>query len=103
MRRAARNLACIAVLTAFAAGAAPDSDQQINHCHDSQANSEWARLAHENHQSDIWQRLFALRVGLCVMVERDELSVDRATHIFEAERTRGIAELKKHGGGDFGA
>lgn len=74
-----------------------------NSCHDSESNREWAKLAQQHHRYDDWQRLFALRVGLCVMVEQGELSVGRASDIFERERKQAIEEIRKQGEPKFGA
>lgn len=75
-----------------------DSDPQaeVNHCMDSQVNDKWAALAAKHRDSDTWQRLFALRVGLCAMVERGGLSVGRASKIFERQRNKGVRELERH-------
>jgi len=38
--------------------------------------------------SDIWQRLHALWLGLCAKVENGSIETDRAIRIFEHERAR---------------
>lgn len=66
----------------------------VNHCHDKQTNQRWEELAAQNHDSDAIQRLYALRLGLCVQVEREVLSVPRATTIFERQREKVLRKLK---------
>lgn len=71
-----------------------------NYCHNEQSNQEWADKAAKYSDSNVWQRLYALRIGLCTMVERDRLSVRRATVIFERARSRAVQDLEKYGDRD---
>lgn len=73
----------------------PKHDKDINHCLEDAANRRWADLARQHHDSDTWQRLFGLRIGLCAMVARDWIELDRATRIFERERARTLREMKR--------
>ena len=74
---------------------AADGDEPVNHCHDKETNQQWEELAAKNHGSDAIQRLYALRLGLCVQVERDELTVPRATTIFERQRQKVLRRMKE--------
>jgi hypothetical protein len=44
-----------------------------NYCHDPQANQEWGRLIEEAPGDDLLMRLFALRLGLCQLVDSGQL------------------------------
>lgn len=76
----------------FPVAAEPEA-APVNYCHDPDVNAEWSQLAAEHRDSDIWQRLFALRLGLCVMVDRKALTVRRATTIFERQRDEATLAL----------
>lgn len=80
-------------VVAVSSGAASEGGAS-NHCHDQQTNQRWEELATQNHGSDPIQRLYALRLGLCVQVERSVLSVPRATTIFERQREKVLRNLK---------
>ncbi len=52
-------------------------------CNDPDANLQWASLVREYPDDMQIQTLHALRVGLCLKVDRGELNVDQAAEIFE--------------------
>lgn len=79
-----------AIAAICTSGLAHAGDAEVNHCKETKANQKWAELARENHDSDTWQRLFALRIGLCAMVKQESLSVHRASQIFERQRQEAI-------------
>jgi hypothetical protein len=74
-------------LVAWIVHAAAD---EPNYCHDPQVNQEWGRLIEEAPGDDLLMRLFALRLGLCQLVDSGQLDLERATEIFEQAR-RGAA------------
>lgn len=78
MRGLITGILALAMVPAWAAS----DDEAVNHCHSKETNQRWEELAAENHGSDAIQRLYALRLGLCVQVERGALTVPRATTIF---------------------
>lgn len=57
-----------------------------NYCHDPEANQQWEELASKYPQDMGIAALHALRIGLCLKVERGDLSVDEPTDIFEKVR-----------------
>jgi hypothetical protein len=71
------------------------AEESPNYCLDPQANSEWATLLSKNPNDDIVARLFALRIGLCELVSRKIITLDRATDIFEPERDKAVRERKQ--------
>lgn len=95
----------LVIVTLFGAPvlSAEESEDPVNYCLSSETNAKWAELAEKYRASDTWQRLFALRVGLCAMVHRGDIPVDRATQIFERQRQIGLQELRsKPGNGLLG-
>jgi hypothetical protein len=65
-----------------------------NYCLDKQSWEEWENLIKKYPDDIDIQTLHALRLGLCVKVERGDLSVQQATDIFEKARDN-VIEKKK--------
>ena len=59
-----------------------------NYCHDQQSWDEWEALVQKYPNDMDVHTLHALRLGLCVKVERGDLTVEEATGIFERARER---------------
>lgn len=57
-----------------------------NYCRDEDSWAEWHRLLADNPADDGIYGLYALRRGLCGMVESGAIDETRATRIFEAAR-----------------
>ena len=91
-----RMIATSALVLICATAQAATGEGGTNHCAESKANQKWAKLAQEHKGSDVWQRLYPLRIGLCAMVARDAISLDRATKIFERQRHIGIQQIKRN-------
>jgi hypothetical protein len=80
------------VFTLFVAN--PPAIAAEDYCSDPESWGEWEELIEKYpHDSDI-QALHALRIGLCLKVERGDLTVDQGTDIFEKAR-KAILEKKK--------
>ena len=65
-----------------------------NYCHDSSVNKEWAILLGQYPNDDAIAKLFAMRLGLCELVERGFIEHGRATKIFEKARAKEVREKK---------
>ncbi|KON48270.1 hypothetical protein [Mariprofundus ferrooxydans] len=65
-----------------------------NYCLDAKTNSTWAKMLSESPHDDLVAELFALRIGLCELVKRKTISLDRATAIFEEARGRAVVQRK---------
>lgn len=61
-----------------------------NYCLDPETNATWSKMLSESPQDDLVAKLFALRIGLCEMVKRKTISLERATKIFEEAREKGV-------------
>jgi hypothetical protein len=70
------------------------SEAPGNACHDVQSWREWEALVARNPASHALQTLHALRLGLCLKVERQDLTVDQATVIFETARQALLTQLR---------
>jgi len=73
-------------------GMAADSP---NYCLDSESNATWSRMFSDAPDDDQITGLFALRLGLCELVRRDVITLDRASGMFEQARARAVAERKR--------
>jgi hypothetical protein len=80
-------LLILALLTAQA--------EEPNYCHDPEVNQQWGKLIEEAPGDDILMRLFALRLGLCQLVDAKQLDLDRATEIFEQARRGAAMERRR--------
>ena len=69
--------------------------ESVNYCYDAQANAGWKEQLSKNPNDNIIMGLFALRMGLCQLVDGGVLTVDRATAIFEASRVNAVRDREK--------
>ena len=78
-----------------------------NYCLDPETNAAWSKMLGDSPDDDLIARLFALRLGLCELVRREAISLERATDIFEEARAKDVRERRaellrqqqKEGGG----
>ncbi len=66
-----------------------------NYCHDEESWKEWDALVEKNPNDTEVQALHALRIGLCVKVDRGGITLDRATEIFESAREAIVQKRKE--------
>ena len=68
-----------------------------NYCLNSETNASWSRMLGDSPDDDLIARLFALRIGLCELVRREAISLERATDIFEKTRAKDTPQkLRRH-------
>ena len=79
------------LLTAVLAAPAVAAETK-NHCHDEATWSNWHKLLADNPDDDELYGLYAMRRGLCGMVEAGTIDIDRATYIFESARKALLAQ-----------
>lgn len=70
------------------------SEPETNYCHDHETNAHWEALARKYPNDMGVATLHALRLGLCLKVERGDLTIDEATEIFENAREQ-IVQVKR--------
>lgn len=87
-----RTFAFLLLLTSAIAQA---DEPTPDYCEDAAGWQEWQTLVQRNPKSDIWQRLYALRIGLCTSIRQGLIDADQAITLFENERDRGIRDMKK--------
>ena len=66
-----------------------------NTCKDPDSWKEWDQLVFKYPQDMIVQALHALRIGLCLKIERGDLTVEEATEIFNRLWDDAIREKQK--------
>jgi hypothetical protein len=66
-----------------------------NYCHDEKSWKEWDALVEKNPSDMEVQALHALRIGLCVKVDKGEITLEQATEIFESAREAIIQKRKE--------
>lgn len=69
-----------------------------NYCKDPESWKEWEALVEKYPNDFDVQALHALRIGLCLKVERGDLTVEQATLIFERAREAIISKKKAETG-----
>ena len=67
-----------------------------NYCHDEKSWAEWDRLIEKNPNDMEVQALHALRIGLCAKIDRGEITLEKATKIFESAREAIIQKRKEN-------
>ena len=65
-----------------------------NYCNDEKSWKQWQDLIEKNPSDTELQTLHALRIGLCVKVDRGEITLEQATEIFESAREAIIQKRK---------
>ena len=81
----------VMILLAPTASSAGDSP---NYCLDADVNAEWAKMLSEAPTDNLVVNLFALRIGLCELVKRKVINLERATDVFEKARAEAVKERK---------
>ena len=84
----------IILFSVFAFNDSPCAESQ-NYCHDQRSWQEWDALVEKNPNDNEVQALHALRIGLCAKVDRGQISLDRATEIFESAREAIVQKRKE--------
>ena len=77
----------LVTVVSFPAIAAPD-----NYCNDAEINQQWTRLLMKSPDDPMTIRLYALRDGLCSMVDRGQVKLGVAIAIFEDARSPEVME-----------
>lgn len=81
---------CLSILLCYTVTA-----EEKNYCYDLESNQEWEDIVKKNPLDMNLAALHALRLGLCLKVERGDLSVSQATEIFETLRMQLINKASR--------
>ena len=69
--------------------------QSENYCHNEKSWAEWDKIIEKNPNDMEVQALHALRIGLCTKVDKDQITLEQATQIFESAREAIIQKRKE--------
>ncbi|MCI0400760.1 MAG: hypothetical protein L0Z68_05610 [Gammaproteobacteria bacterium] len=87
-----RLIALVALLVSHPAFA----DEPDNYCNDAESNQQWARLLMKAPDDPMIIRLYALRDGLCNMVDNGQVKLEHAIAIFETARSPAVMDCFKN-------
>ena len=70
-------------------------DNEVNYCTDEAVNQRWADMLLQAPGDHLIIKLFALRSGLCVMIDQGLITLDQGTDIFENERLEAAMQRRQ--------
>ncbi len=79
-------------LALLATVASADEVAGVDYCHDPKASQEWQKMVIEYPKDPIIIKLAGLREGLCLMIDRGQITHEQGTDIWEDERQRSIVD-----------
>jgi hypothetical protein len=74
---------------------ASDRSEPNNYCQSPQSWAEWEELLAKHPNDRGLQTLHALRLGICVKIERGQMILDEGTALFEEARTALITQKQE--------
>jgi hypothetical protein len=74
---------------------AGELSEPTNYCHSPESWAEWEELLAQHPHDRGLQTLHALRLGICLKVDRGEITLDEGTAIFEEARTALMAQKQE--------
>jgi hypothetical protein len=87
-----KQLLVILVTLFFPISALSEEAATVNYCHDDQKNQDWEKMVADYPNDPIIIKLAGLRVGLCVMIDRGQITHEQGVNLWEEERQRSIVE-----------
>ncbi len=72
-----------------------DEVKGVDYCHDAKVSKEWHKLLADYHNDPIIIKLAGLREGLCLMIDRKQITHEQGTDIWEDERQRSLVDRNK--------
>jgi hypothetical protein len=69
-----------------------DESNSPNYCHDAQKNLDWEKMVADYPSDPIIIKLAGLREGLCVMIDRGQITQEQGVNLWEEERQRSVVE-----------
>ena len=79
-------------LMVLLASCSAHGDDPDNYCNDAEINQQWTKLLMKSPDDPMTIRLYALRDGLCSMVDRGQVQLGAAIAIFEDARSPEVME-----------
>ncbi|MDD5494470.1 MAG: hypothetical protein PHG36_07370 [Dehalococcoidia bacterium] len=69
-----------------------EETEGIDYCHDAKINQDWLKMIGEYPKDAIILKLAGLREGLCLMIDRGQISHEQGIDIWEDERQRSMVD-----------
>lgn len=69
-----------------------EESKSPNYCHDAQKNQDWLEMVAKYPNDPIIIKLAGLREGLCMMIDRGQITLEQGVDLWEAERQRSVVE-----------
>jgi hypothetical protein len=85
----------ILLLLGFTTVAASDDSEPPNYCQNPESWAEWQELLAKHPHDRGIHTLHALRLGLCLKIDRGEITLDEGTAIFEEAREALIVQREE--------
>lgn len=82
-------------LLSFTINAFAEEVKGIDYCHDAKVSQEWLKMITDYPHDPVILKLAGLREGLCLMIDRKQISHEQGTDIWEDERQRSIIDRDK--------
>lgn len=74
----------------FAASA--EELEKVDYCHDAKVSQDWLKMIAEYPKDPVILKLAGLREGLCLMIDRGQITHEQGTDIWEDERNKSIIQ-----------
>jgi hypothetical protein len=65
---------------------------KVDYCHDAKVNQDWIKMIAEYPKDPVTLKLAGLREGLCLMIDRGQITHEQGTDIWEDERNKSILQ-----------
>lgn len=89
------KLAILLNLLLLVTAAHAQEPEQADYCHDASINQDWRKHIAAYPQDPIILKLAGLREGLCLMIERGQITQEQGINIWEDERKRSLVDRNK--------
>jgi len=80
------------LLSSLAFNTLAEEVKGIDYCHDAKVSQEWLKMITDYPTDPVILKLAGLREGLCLMIDRKQISHEQGTDIWEDERQRSIVD-----------
>jgi hypothetical protein len=68
------------------------ANAKTDYCHDAKVNQDWIKILAEYPKDSVILKLAGLREGLCLMIDRGQITHEQGTDIWEDERNKSIIQ-----------
>ncbi|WAK04598.1 hypothetical protein [Methylobacter sp. YRD-M1] len=84
--------ALLSTLLFLAFAANGEESGKVDYCHDAKVNQDWLKMIAEYPKDPVILKLAGLREGLCLMIDRGQITHEQGTDIWEDEKNKSIIQ-----------